>query len=123
VIGRLKEPHTTYLVCRNVSRGTVRDGIKVLVEKPRLGASLEALCGNVRCVFGNPFRPSQPRRFPAHVVALAEVCYATFPKVASEFVVLADALDDLGEEAAATHCREQLHVKGCHVLDWILGKE
>ena len=64
-----------------------------------------------------------PRLFPAHVVGLTTSCYTAFPDVSSDYLVLADALDDLGEIAAAAHCREALHVKGCHVLDWILNKE
>jgi hypothetical protein len=81
-----------------------------------------AQCDLLRCIFGNPFQPLAVRSFTPGVLRLAQACYASFPEVASEFGVLADALDDLGEEAAATHCREKLHVKGCHILDWVLGK-
>src|SRR5262249_22614547 len=83
----------------------------------------ETAAGLVRCVFGNPFRPPSPRTFPSHVVGLAESCYAALPEVTDQFLILADALDDLGEIVAAAHCRESLHVKGCHLLDWILNKE
>jgi hypothetical protein len=38
------------------------------------------------------------------------------------FGPLADALTDLGEDAAAQHCLQGGHVKGCHVLDWVLGR-
>ena len=75
-----------------------------------------------RCIFGNPFRPASPRPFPSHVVGLAEACYAAFPEVSDQFLILADALIELGEETAATHCRELLHAKGCHVVDWVLKK-
>jgi hypothetical protein len=74
----------------------------------------------LRDVAGNPFVPLAPRRFPEVVLALARACYdgdhAVFP-------ILADALDEAGEAHAAAHCRESGHVKGCHVLDWLLGKE
>src|SRR5262249_11316991 len=77
----------------------------------------------LRDILGNPFRPLRPRLIPPHVLGLAQVCYAAFPTVGGDFLVLADALDDLGEGRAAAHCREALHVKGCHVLDWIMGKD
>jgi hypothetical protein len=85
-------------------------------------ANRKRLCDLVRCAFGNPFRPLRPRAFPAHVVALARECYDAFPIVSDRFLILADALTDLGEEQAAEHCRQQEHAKGCHVLDWILGR-
>lgn len=80
-------------------------------------------CDLVRDIFGTPFRPLPPHRFPIHVVGLAEACYAAFPEVSGDFPILADALDELGEGQAAAHCREPLHAKGCHVLDLILGKD
>jgi hypothetical protein len=76
----------------------------------------------LRDFFGNPFRPLPPRPFPAEVRALAEECYAALPGQSPELGVLADALDDLGEQGAAAHLREGSHVKGCHVLDWVLGR-
>jgi hypothetical protein len=78
--------------------------------------------GLLREIFGNPFQPPPPRTFPAHAVGLAQSCYAAFPEVSVDFLILADALEELGEEAAAEHCPEKEHVKGCHMLDWILGK-
>ena len=40
-----------------------------------------------------------------------------------QYLILADALEEQGEGQAAAHCREPLHAKGCHILDWILQKE
>jgi hypothetical protein len=80
------------------------------------------MCDLIRDVYGNPFQPQKPRRFAKHVVGLAQSCHAAFPDVSDDFLILADELDELGEEAAAGHCREKCHVKGCHVIDWILGK-
>jgi hypothetical protein len=79
------------------------------------------MCDLVREVFGSPFRPLRPRAFPAHVVGLAWECYEAFPAASERYLILADALDDLGEGPAAQHCRRGGHVKGCHVLDWIAG--
>jgi hypothetical protein len=73
-------------------------------------------------ILGNPFRPLGARSFPAHIVGLAEAIYAAFPTVSDQYLILADALDDLGEDRAAVHCREAVHVKGCHVVDWVLGR-
>jgi hypothetical protein len=56
------------------------------------------------------------------VRGLAEVCYTALPEQSPELAMLADALVDLGEEGAAAHLREGSHVKGCHVLDWVLGR-
>ena len=81
-----------------------------------------AQCVLLRDVVGDPFQPLRPRRFPAHVVGLAEAVWASFPAVSDQYGILADALDELGEEAAAAHCREAVHVKGCHVVDWVLAK-
>jgi hypothetical protein len=72
----------------------------------------------LRELFGNPFRAPAKRKLPAEVRGLAEACYDEH----SHYPVLADALDDLGEAEAAAHCRLSGHVKGCHVVDWILGK-
>jgi hypothetical protein len=76
----------------------------------------------VRDIIGNPFRPLAQRPFPAHIVCLARSCYATFPEVNDDYLILADALEEIGETDAASHCREKVHVKGCHVLDWLLDK-
>jgi hypothetical protein len=76
----------------------------------------------LRCIVGNPFRPLPPRTFPAHVIGLAESISASFPAVSPEYAVLADALEEMAEVDAAAHCRQELHAKGCHVLDWIGGR-
>jgi hypothetical protein len=69
-------------------------------------------------ILGNPFRPLPTRDFPPEVVELARACHegdhALYP-------LLADALAELGEEEAARHCREPGHLRGCHVVDWVLG--
>jgi hypothetical protein len=86
------------------------------------GGVVEAFqCAAIREVFGNPFQPLAPRSFPAHVEALAQSCYDAFPAVSGDYAVLADALEELGEEWAAQHCREARHYRGCHVLDWLHG--
>jgi hypothetical protein len=99
-----------------------------LREAQRSGLVAEAAGGAaaraslLREVFGNPFRPLPARRFPVEVRGLAEACYAGFPEQSPDLAVLADALADLGEEAAAAHLRQGVHVKGCHIVDWVLGR-
>jgi hypothetical protein len=76
-------------------------------------------CELLREIFGNPFAVPPARPFPDAVVSLARACYDGDRDV---YPILADALDEAGEAHAAAHCREPGHVKGCHVLDWVLGK-
>jgi hypothetical protein len=101
--------------------GVPLEALAALAPEDRL-ANRKRLCDLVREIFGNPFRPLGHRVFPAHVVALAGECYDAFPAVSDRFLILADALDDLGEEQAAEHCRQRDHARGCHVLDTILGR-
>lgn len=77
-------------------------------------------------IFGNPFRPIAfiPEWRTSTVVSIARIMYdsrdfATMP-------VLADALQDAGceNEDILNHCRSGgPHVRGCWVVDLILGKE
>ncbi len=85
----------------------------------------------VRDIVGNPFRPINfnPAWRTATVVALAKASYEnrTLPAGILErdrLVVLADALEDAGCDnlEILDHCRQQgEHVRGCWVLDSILG--
>jgi len=80
----------------------------------------------LRDIFGNPFRPVAfaPEWRTDTVVALARQMYD-----AREFgamPILADALQDAGceEGQILEHCRGTgPHVRGCWVVDFVLGKE
>jgi hypothetical protein len=121
------------LACRNaggqaswyaaVSNPAIAAGNAARSAQAGAAHELVAQAALVRDIFGNPFHSLPVRAFPPHVVELAQVCYAAFPAVSDDFDILADALDERGEEQAAAHCREDTHVKGCHVLDWILQKD
>jgi hypothetical protein len=88
-----------------------------------------ALCLLARDVFGNPFRPV--------IIDSAWLTWndGTIPKVAQAIYderafermpILADALEDAGCDNAdiLNHCRQPgVHVRGCWVLDLLLGKE
>ena len=78
-----------------------------------------ALLGVVRDLLGNPFHPLAARSFPPPLVGLAQACHDGDHVL---YGLLADALDDLGEEGLANHCREPEHARGCHVVDWIMGR-
>jgi hypothetical protein len=87
-------------------------------ESGRIDLAVE-LTYHLRDLFGNPFRFPEPRPFPAGVVGLA---LSLYEGDAALYPLLADALEDLGEGDAAEHCRRGGHVRGCHVVDWILGR-
>ena len=80
----------------------------------------------LRDVIGNPFRPLRldPAWRTSTAVALADSMYS-----ARNFTVapiLADALEDAGcdDPAILEHLRgENVHVRGCHVVDAVLGRE
>jgi hypothetical protein len=78
-----------------------------------------ALLAVVRDLLGNPFRPLPTLSFPPPLLGLAGDCHDGDHVL---FPLLADALDDLGEEPLAAHCREPEHARGCYVVDWILGR-
>jgi hypothetical protein len=83
----------------------------------------------LRCLIGNPFRPS-----PTLAPAVLAWNGGTVPKLAAAIYeerafdrlpVLADALEDAGctDAEVLTHCRSGgEHVRGCWVVDLVLGK-
>jgi hypothetical protein len=81
----------------------------------------------MRDVFGNPFRPVtfDPAWRTAAAVSLARQMYES--RDFGNMPILADALEDAGCDSAdiLTHCRDpkQVHVRGCWVVDLVLGKE
>jgi hypothetical protein len=85
------------------------------------------LCELLRDIFGNPFRPApfSPDWRTDTAAALARVMYES--REFSAMPILADALQDAGcdNESILAHCRDtnQAHVRGCWVVDLLLGKE
>jgi hypothetical protein len=77
-------------------------------------------------LFGNPFRPIpfNPAWRTDTAVTLARQMYES--REFSAMPILADALQDAGceNEEALNHCRDanQVHVRGCWVVDLVLGK-
>jgi hypothetical protein len=77
-------------------------------------------------IFGNPFRPVpiDPTWLTSDVVTLTHGIYDE--KAFDRLPILADALQDAGcdNEAVLNHCRgDGPHVRGCWVVDLVLGKE
>ena len=90
------------------------------------GADLKALIIDLlREIFGNPFRPvaREPSWLTTDVLAIARGIYDE--RAFDRMPILADALQDAGcdNEDVLNHCRDakQLHVRGCWVLDLVLG--
>jgi hypothetical protein len=83
------------------------------------------LCDLLRCVIGNPFRPvafDSAWRTPS-AFALARTAYEE--RRFEDLPLLADALEEAGctDEAILTHCRGPgPHVRGCWVVDLVLGR-
>ena len=80
----------------------------------------------LRDIFGNPFRPVSldPCWRTETVVALAGGIYAE--RAFDRMPILADALEDAGcdNRDILDHCRgDGPHVRGCWVVDLVLGKE
>jgi hypothetical protein len=82
------------------------------------------LTGLVRDIFGNPFRPIafDPRWRTADTVGLATGIYED--RAFDRLPLLADALMDAGcaDEQVLGHCRTEGHVRGCWLIDLVLGK-
>jgi len=101
----------------------IRDFIPNIIDKAtmlRVGFLL-----TIRDIFGNPFRPVtlDSRWQTETVVALAAGIYAE--RAFDRMPILADALEDAGCDHAdiLTHCRSDgPHVRGCWVVDLLLGK-
>ena len=80
----------------------------------------------LRDIFGNPFRPVpiDPSWLSPMVVSLALGIYEE--KAFDRMPILADALQDTGCEniEVLQHCRGNVpHVRGCRLIDLLLGKE
>jgi hypothetical protein len=79
-----------------------------------------------RDIFGNPFRPiaANPTWLTSTVVALASGIYSD--RAFDRMPILADAMEEAGCDSAdiLLHCRGPgPHVRGCWVVDLLLGKQ
>jgi hypothetical protein len=94
------------------------------LERVRRESKLAEL---IRCIFGNPFQPVavDPAWLTSTVVALARGIYDD--RAFDRMPILADALQDSGcdNDDVLNHCRDEkaTHVRGCWVVDLVLGKQ
>jgi hypothetical protein len=94
---------------------------------PNSGASYTGLLAAfLKGIFGNPFRPVafDPRWRTADTVGLATGIYED--RAFDRLPLLADALMDVGcdNDELLEHCRvEGPHVRGCWLIDRVLGRE
>jgi hypothetical protein len=84
-----------------------------------------AQAGLLRDIFGNPFRPPtfDPSWRTSTAVGLARSIYAA--RAFDRLPILADALEEAGcdNPDVLSHCRgDGPHVRGCWVVDLVLGK-
>ena len=106
-----------------------RDAIAMLGGKSDLvvrRAIEAAQCDLIRDIAGDPFRPIVPdaRWRTNNVLALARGVYDD--RAFDRLPILADAMMDAGceDDLIIEHCRgEGPHVRGCWVVDLVLGKE
>jgi hypothetical protein len=81
----------------------------------------------LRDIFGNPFRPValSPAWRTSTVVGIASQMYDS--REFHAMPILADAIQDAGceDEAILQHCRDEngIHVRGCWVVDLVLGRQ
>ncbi len=92
----------------------------------QMAAEERAQCVLIREILGNPFRPITPDSFwlTSTVTDIARGIYDS--RYFSPMPILADALQDAGCENAdiLDHCRVPgPHVRGCWVVDLVLGEE
>jgi hypothetical protein len=82
----------------------------------------------MRCIFGNPFRPAtlNPAWLTWHdglLISMAQQMYDS--RDFTDMSILADALEEAGctNQDILDHCRSGgEHVRGCWVVDLVLGK-
>jgi hypothetical protein len=86
-------------------------------------------CGLIRDVFGNPFRPAcvAPTWLRWNDGTVHKIAQDIYDKAHFENLpILGNALLDAGcdDETILTHCREPgSHIRGCWVVDLLLGKK
>ncbi len=95
--------------------------------KAAYAAEFERQATLLQDIFGNPFRPVtfSPEWRTSTAVAIAKEMYES--RDFSAMPILADALQDSGcdNDDVLNHCRDEkaTHVRGCWVVDLVLGKE
>jgi hypothetical protein len=102
------------------------DGLRNRARDEAMRSEGDQQSALLRDIFGNPYCPVaiEPRWQSADTVALARGIYED--RAFDRLPLLADALLDAGcaDDQVIDHCRsEGPHVRGCWVVDLVLGKE
>ena len=102
------------------------DGVLIAAAEREQNAEKEKQAFLLRDIFGNRFRPItfNPSWLTPTVIHLAQSIYGD--RAFDQMPRLADALEEAGCTNAdiLSHCRsEGPHVRGCWVVDLILGKQ
>jgi hypothetical protein len=101
-------------------------GVRAAEEMDRIEETeLHAQCTLVRDIFGNPLHSpiANPSWLTSTVTNLAQAIYTD--RAFDRMPILADALEDAGctNQDILAHCRQPgEHVRGCWVVDLLLGK-
>jgi hypothetical protein len=104
-------------------------GLSFPIDPVRLADARREQVLSLRCIFGNPFYATSLDQSwlawnDGTAAKLAKGIYTG--QCFDRFPILADALEDAGciNAEILTHCRsEGPHVRGCWVIDLLLGKE
>ncbi|VTU02814.1 Uncharacterized protein (Fragment) OS=uncultured bacterium PE=4 SV=1 [Gemmataceae bacterium] len=110
--------------CQDAAEQAVDDTLRLV--RAVLGPIPDwTLCRMAEDIFGNPFRvvAIDPQWLTSDVLALARGIYDE--RAFDRMPILADALQDAGCDSADVldHCRGPgPHVRGCWVVDLVLGK-
>jgi hypothetical protein len=118
----------SYASSPTLSRHVLTEAVDAVVDarSDHPGEERGAQAALLRDIFGNPFRPITftPQWRTDTAVALARQMYES--RDFGAMPILADALQDAccDSEEVLSHCRDpkQVHVRGCWVVDLVLGK-
>lgn len=125
-----RDPHETHAYLPDDAKEAASAVVDSLGENPgRLPSERRHQADLLRCIVGNPFRPVELDTAwlaysDAAVVKIATVVYEE--RAWDRIPILADALEDAGcaNTDILEHCRGPgPHVRGCWVVDLLLGKE
>jgi hypothetical protein len=96
--------------------------LRALRRDPGSAGRLSDLMADLRDLMGDPFGPEfvETWRTPAVLALARTIEQGTF----ADLPILSDALQDAGcgDEAILGHCRAGRHVRGCWLIDAILGR-
>jgi hypothetical protein len=129
---RSEESHAAAFAGYQVAHGAAYDAARIAAESARLAlppgdAAAAAQVVLLSDLFGNPFCKARFNKKwrTTTAVALAKGMYES--RDFSAMPILADALQDAGcdSDDILNHCRDEkaTHVRGCWVVDCVLGKD